>query len=363
MPIYKLNELSVGMIIADDIRSYAGQIIVRKNSVLTRQMIGHLKYYSIPQVEIYEGEISKEIKKALDNQHNVEATHLKRLLNSQEYKEFKKTYTNNVSVLENSVNDIILKNAPVQPKQLLHEIITIFDTDQSYFSLFGMLHSMKHIDDSTYAHSVNVAIISRMIGTWNNFDSETLDQLTLAGLLHDIGKCQIPDHILLKPRKLTKQEFEFVKMHSQFGYNILKNQDLDPRVKNAALFHHERCDGSGYPLGITIKELHEFDCIVSIADVYDALTANRCYRNGLCPFEVISIFESEGLHKYHPKYIKSFLRKIAESYLNHDVLLSNGKRAKILYINSRPTRPFVQFEDGTYLNLVDAPDIYIQAII
>ena len=103
MPIYKLNELSVGMIIADDIRSYAGQIIVRKNSVLTRQMIGHLKYYSIPQVEIYEGEISKEIKKALDNQHNVEATHLKRLLNSQEYKEFKKTYTNNVSVLEKYV--------------------------------------------------------------------------------------------------------------------------------------------------------------------------------------------------------------------------------------------------------------------
>ena len=364
MPYIRTENLKIGMMVCDDTYSKAGQLIVRKDSLLSRQMISHLKFYSIEQVNIYEGEMALEIREAYENRNGAQTTQLERILKSEEYKVFKKEYTANVNMLQDSVNDIILRNAPVDAPALIDETVKIFDKNQGYFSFFGMLHSMKQIDDSTFAHSVNVAMIARLIGTWSGFDAETLDLLTLAGLLHDVGKCQIPDEILMKPRKLTDQEYNFVKMHAQFGYEIVKNQDLDIRVKEAVLNHHERCDGTGYPYGRDITNLGDFECIISIADVYDAMTADRCYRSGLCPFEVISFFEEEGLQKYHPRYITPFLQRIANTYLNSDVLLSNQETGRIIFINERLTRPIIQLhKDNSFLNLLQNPDIYIQEII
>ena len=364
MPTIQTKELQVGMMVAEDTFSKAGQLIVRKDSILTRQMISHLKYYSIEQVNIHDSQLALKIQDAIEKRNGAQTTQLERILQSQEYKVFKKEYSANVNMLQDNVNDIILRNTPVDAPALVKETVKIFDKNQSYFSFFGMLHSMKQIDDSTFAHSVNVAMISRLIGIWSNFDNETLDLLTLAGLLHDVGKCQITDDILMTPRKLTNEEYQYVKMHAEFGYDILKNQDLDVRVKHAALLHHERCDGTGYPFGYDITKLSDFECIISIADVYDAMTADRCYRNGLCPFEVISFFEEEGLQKYHPKYITPFLHHIANSYLNSDVLLSNGDSAKVVFLNERLTRPIVQLnKDRSFLNLELTPHIYIQAII
>ncbi len=364
MPIVQTKDLKIGMMVAEDVYSKAGQLIIRKDSLLTRQMISHIKYYFIEQVNIHDGELALEIREALESRNGAQTTQLERILRSEEYKVFKKDYSSSVNMLQDSVNDIILRNSQVNAPELISETVKIFDKNQGYFSFFGMLHSMKQIDDSTFAHSMNVAMISRLIGIWSNFDNETLDLLTLAGLLHDVGKCQIPDDILMKPQKLSKQEYEYVKMHAQFGYDILKNQDLDLRVKQAALHHHERCDGSGYPFGHDINKLGDFECIISIADVYDAMTADRCYRSGLCPFEVISFFEEEGIQKYHPKYITTFLQRIANTYLNSDVLLSNGETGKIIFINERLTRPIVQLhKDESFVNLLFQPDIYIQAII
>lgn len=363
MAIAQTKDLTVGMMVARDVYSKAGQLILRKDSLLTRQMITHLKYYSVPEIEISEGELPPEILQALENRKNLETTYLERIFQSEEYKVFKKDYSAGVTLLQDSVNDIILRNTPVKTRELLDRTVKIINTGDSYFSLLSMLHSMKQIDDSTFAHSMNVAMISRLIGTWCDFDTETLDLLTLAGLLHDIGKCQIPDEILMKPQKLNKQEFAFVKMHAQFGYEIIKDQNLDPRIKRAVLYHHERYDGTGYPQGLSLDQLEDFECIIAIADVYDAMTANRCYRVGLCPFEVISTFEDEGLQKYHPKYITTFLQKIATSYLNSDVLLSNNDIGRIVYITPRLTRPIIQLRNREFVNLMQKPDLYIQAIV
>ncbi len=359
----QVKDLNVGMVVSSDIYSRAGQLIVRKNSLLTRQMIAHLKYYAIEYAEVTDSEQSAEVRNAMNARATVETTQLAKLLRSKEYKVFCKDYSSDVRFLQNSVNDIIMRNAPVNTPELIERTVKIFNSSDSFYSLFGMLHSMKQIDDSTFAHSVNVALISRLIGTWNHFDEEALDLLTLAGLLHDIGKCQIPDAILMKPDRLTDEEYKIIKQHPQYGYDYIKDRSLAPMVKRAILLHHERCDGSGYPFGYTIDKLSDFECIISIADVYDAMTADRCYRSGLCPFDVIACFENEGLQKYHPKYITTFLQKIADSYLNSDVLLSNNMVARVVYINKRLTRPIVQLPDRSFINLLDIPDLYIQSII
>ena len=202
--------------------------------------------------------------------------------------------------------------------------------------MFDMLYNMRTVADSVYAHSLNVALISRMIGRWLRFERHDLDILTLAGLMHDIGKLLIPSDILNKPGSLTDEEFAKIKQHPALGYEILKRQpDLDSRIKKAALMHHERCDGSGYPTGLTEDYIDNFAMIVAIADVYDAMTAARSYRSPLCPFEVISKFEEDGFQKYHTKYILVFLKQIASTYQSNRVILSDGRGCTIVMLELR----------------------------
>ena len=173
MAIIQTKDLKIGMMVTDDVFSKAGQLIVRKDSILSRQMISHLKFYSIEQVNIYDGDMALEICEAYENRNGLETTYLQRILTSNEYKEFKKEYSANVNMLQDYVSDIILRNVPVDPPSLIEQTVEIFNKNQNYFSFFGMLHSMKQIDDSTFAHSINVAMIARLISLLNTRISNT----------------------------------------------------------------------------------------------------------------------------------------------------------------------------------------------
>ena len=177
-----------------------------------------------------------------------------------------------------------------------------FDRFETSYELFDALQVLKQTDVSTMAHSMNVSIIARLIGVWAGLDTEKLDEISMAGLLHDIGKFKIPDEILLKPGKLTKEEFEVIKKHTVYGYEILNNFKILESTKRAALLHHEKFDGSGYPFGYKSDKIDDISAIITISDVYDAMTSKRCYRDGMCPFDVIADFEYDGISKYHPKY-------------------------------------------------------------
>lgn len=364
MHLLDIKQLTEDMVVAENVYSKNGQLIIPKYTCLTRQMINHLFYYRVVSVPIVDGEIPTEAKDAMEHKSEIEKTHLEKLLSTPEYLKFRESYTKSVKALEGTFNDIIFKNSSIDENNVILDTVELFQQNPTTYSIFGMLHAMKKIDDSTTAHCMNVSIICRLIGTWIGLNEKELDQLTLAGLLHDIGKCKIPEDILLKPGKLTPQEYEFIKKHPSFGYDVVKDMDLDIKIKKAILLHHERYDGSGYPYGISGDRMDDYEAIISIADVYDAMTSNRCYRSALCPYDVIANFEQEGLNKYHPKYILTFLEKIANSYINSEVLLSNNQTARIVYITNKLTRPVVQLSDSSeFLTLEDHPDIYIQAII
>jgi HD-GYP domain-containing protein (c-di-GMP phosphodiesterase class II) len=205
-----------------------------------------------------------------------------------------------------------------------------------------------------------------MIGRWLKLDKKDLDTLTVAGLLHDIGKVRIPDEILNKTGSLTDEEFAKIKEHPKLGYDILKKQPkLDPRIVNAALMHHERCDGSGYPSKLTEDSIDDYAMIVAIADVYDAMTAARTYRAPLCPFQVISNFEKDGYQKFSTKYILTFLGHIAQTYQSNRVMLSDGRACNIVMLNQNSlSRPIVQFDDKSCLDLSTASrDLIITTLL
>lgn len=151
--------------------------------------------------------------------------------------------------------------------------------------------------------------------------------------------------------------------HVKRGYQLLKDQPIDIRIKEVCLLHHERCDGSGYPFHAEASRITPFAKIVAIADVYDAMTARRSYRGALCPFDVIQMFDEEGLNKYDPHYIMTFLNRITSSYLHNNVRLNDGREGEIVMINPMCLyRPMVRV-GSEFIDLLKNPNLKIEAIL
>lgn len=360
------RDLKPNMMTAAPIFSKSGQLILPEHTLLTTQQILRLNFYGIEHIRVI---LPEEIQDPAVNEltgsgHEDIISYSQKIRKSEAFQTFKADYNKKVELLEDSLNDILKKNTPIDSNLLISQMSSLYEGNLTTLSIFDMLHNMRQIDDSTYAHSINVALISRMLGEWLSFSPEDLDVLTLAGLLHDIGKCKIDPEIIAKPGPLSDDEFAIIKEHPRLGAEVLEHQDLDKRVKLAALMHHERCDGSGYPLGLFCDEISDFAKIISIADVYDAMTANRCYRKGLCPFEVIATFEREGLSKFDSRYISTFQNHIGDTYISNCVLLNDGTCGKIILMNRQIlSRPTVHTSTDEYIDLMKHPELHIQAII
>lgn len=376
MKEYQTKDLLPGMVTAIPVRTKRGQLIINPNVELTRTLISRLEFYGIASVQITE---NKQVATPMETPKDPayfpakspvsapspvsDASYSQKLKSSPEFQRFQVDFTLRSQDLKNCFDAYLSDGGTVNKEELLSKTISLVNPKQTTLDVFDMLHNMRQVNDSTYAHSLNVAIISCIIGKWLHFSNEELDTLTLAGLLHDIGKTKIPDEVLNKDGKLTDEEFQMIRNHPKYGYDILKSQPLNSHIKKAALMHHERCDGSGYPMGLTMEEIDDYALIIAIADVYDAMTAARSYRAPLCPFEVIAEFEKDGLQKYKPKYILTFLENIANAYQNNRVMLSDGTSARIVLLNHRRlSKPLVQLDDGACIDLEKSP-LYIKAII
>lgn len=365
------KQLQEGAILAQPVITPLGQPLAPAGSAVTRQLINRMKLYRVEYAEI-EGEepapqeeAPKPVKEAKTYAQESK-THSQKVAGSSEFRTFQIEYVQAIELMKQLYTAAIKDNKPIDSQKLLGSVADLFQSRNTIVEMFDMLYNMRTVADSVYAHSLNVALISRMIGRWLRFERHDLDILTLAGLMHDIGKLLIPSDILNKPGSLTDEEFAKIKQHPALGYEILKRQpDLDSRIKKAALMHHERCDGSGYPTGLTEDYIDNFAMIVAIADVYDAMTAARSYRSPLCPFEVSSKFEEDGFQKYHTKYILVFLKQIASTYQSNRVILSDGRGCTIVMLNQNAlSRPIVQFDDKSCLDLSTASrDLYIKAVL
>jgi len=197
-------------------------------------------------------------------------------------------------------------------------------------ALVGMLR-IKNKDDYTFLHSVSVCTLLVAFCRSRKMDDETTFQAGLGGLLHDTGKALIPDAILNKPGRLTEEEFDIVKKHPRDGYDILlKSPDVGPIPLDITLHHHERRDGSGYPDKQgegTISELAQMSAIV---DVYDAITADRCYHKGVSAAEALrKIYEWSKFH-FNPAYAQEFMRCVGIYPVGTMVMLESGRLGVVI---------------------------------
>lgn len=354
------SELKPGMVSSEAAYTFTNHLVIQSNTTLTDEIIDKLKYYAVKSVKVYVPEEKKEV---VDQGLNFDGpTYFERVQQTEQFVAFKETFTDSVDTFKQQLNDIVVKNSTEIVNEMLGEVGKIVSRTRNSLHLLDMLQCLRGFDDMTYMHSMNVALICNVIGNWLGLPTEEMDILMTSGLLHDIGKLRIPPEIISKPGKLTDEEFETIRSHPKLGYDILKPKDLDNRVKMAALQHHERFDGSGYPRRISGSEINDFSSIVAIADVYDAMTSNRVYRKGICPFKVIGILEREK-DLYEPSYLYLFMKRTVEAYINSEVMLSNNERGKVVLINQQVlSRPVVITDKQTY-DLSKETQVEIEALI
>lgn len=212
---------------------------------------------------------------------------------------------------------------------------------------------IKMYDDYTYHHSLSVAIMAIAIGIEMGYSRFQLQELGTAGLLHDIGKVSVPIEIINKRGRLTDEEYNTVRLHPVYAAEHLKTRKLvSDSCAMGIIGHHERWDGTGYPLKLKGEQIHEYARILAVADVYDALTSNRPYREPAPPNEAIEfVMGGMGTH-FDENVVRAFLRKVAPYPTGSRVFLSDGSAATVLKNNPmQPLRPLVSLDDGTVYDL------------
>lgn len=323
-----IDELEEGMVLAKSIY-VKGVVLLQKGIELNEKLIKSIKnILMIGDVDIYLEEsqyvdetnpiIMKkfykyiEIDKLLDEM----AKHLKSILNKNNF---------GIDQLKNKINEM-LENSTSPLRNII------------------IRGSEK---DSIYRHSINVAVLGGILGKWIGFDKKDIDNIICDGILCNIGKTTIDKRIINKKGKLTQKEYGEIKNYPVRGYNILRyNTRLEKPILNAILMHHEREDGSGYPLGIKGDLIDPIAKIIAIADVFDAINSKRYYRKSKCPFEVLDIMKDEANEcRLDQEYCRVFIEHMSDYYLGEYVLLNNNKKCKIVQIDK---------------NIIDKPLVYIE---
>lgn len=354
--------LEIGMVTAEAVYNFSNHLIISSNTTLTPDIIDKLKYYSVKSVKILVPAENEDAALPVLNEDVKDLTYFEKIQVSEEFKVFESEFNTCVNDFKDELNDLVAKNADGIIENMLGHVDQIFSKARNPLHLLDMMLCIRNYDDITYAHSMNVALICDIIGRWLKFSDDDLMVLVTAGLLHDIGKVKIPPEIIKKPGRLTNEEFAMIQKHPGYGFDILRTKNLDSRIANAALQHHERYNGRGYPDKLTGDETDFFASIVAIADVYDAMTSNRSYRKGICPFDVLEQMEREK-DSYEPEVLHKFINNTAESYVNNEVMLSNGERGRVILLNKNFfSRPLVVAGNNTY-DLSKMHGLYIENII
>lgn len=348
---YSIDELRPGMEIGRLVLTQDDKVVLSDGTILSESMIEGLKFWEINTVFIKESFLSEP-----DIDFSIPETSLQ--------KKFYADYDDTVNVLKESFSKIrFFKEVPlVTMRDLAKKSI---DPLVNTTGVINHIHMVRRQDDYTFHHSVNVAVICGVLGKWLGFVGKDLQDLVLAGLLHDVGKTQIPLEILNKPGKLTPDEMEIMRLHTTRGYQLVRDTpNLPSGIVYGILQHHERYDGSGYPLAVPGDKIHKYAKIIAIADIYDAMTSDRVYHRKISPFAVVEMIVEEMFNKLDPEIGTVFLNNVRDYFVGNIVELSDGRQAEVIYLGQfMAARPIVVTEDKEYIDLERNKDLSIVKVI
>ncbi|MDF2539914.1 MAG: hypothetical protein K0S76_2935 [Herbinix sp.] len=335
----RLNECTYGQILAGDVLNDKGHILVGKNTILNQYIIDWLLDKGISMVMIYQPYSGNHESMVRDNYHDM-------ILNTKE-------------VLQE-----LTSGKPLNYKKVFTISKQIYTFINENENIIKCIMDLKKTDEYTHTHSVNTAIYCMLIAKWLMLSEDEINLSIQSGLLHDLGKSKIPTKILNKRGRLTEEEYNIMKQHPVYGYEMVKdNDEIAYDIKMAILHHHERVDGSGYPNQFTADEMNLYAKIVALADVFDAMTSDRIYKKRSTPFEVFDMLLTEGIRLFDTKILNVLLNNLTVYLIGANVLLSDGNKGEIVFIPMHSvTNPIIRVSTD-YLDLSKDTGIQILSMI
>ncbi|MCX8129893.1 MAG: HD-GYP domain-containing protein [Clostridia bacterium] len=303
-------DLKPGMKLAKDVYLNDGKLLLLSGFVIKPRYIRKLELFNIPCVYVVEGEEVPLSEISEEKVYSEAFGTIKSVLTSvRDGKDI------DVPAVKNTVTEIV------------HKVI-------NNESVFMQLTGIRDIDNYTFLHSVDVCIYSLITGKNLGLSQDDLTELGIGAVLHDIGKCKVPLEILMKPGKLTDDEFHIIKLHTVYGHEIINNTPgLGKRIANIACQHHEKWDGTGYPIGLANFQIDKFSRIVTASDIYDALTADRVYRKRDLPHEAAEYILGNSSTLIDPDVASVFIKNIAIYPEGSIVILNSGEIGSVIEAN------------------------------
>jgi HD-GYP domain-containing protein (c-di-GMP phosphodiesterase class II) len=270
---------------------------------------------------------------------------------SEELEKARKVHSKAKGLLETAMQKA-LKGDQVEVEEFKGIANEFIDSVGRNQNALACLSRIREKDAYLLEHSVNVGVLMSILGKAMNLERQTLYEYVLGALLHDIGKILIPDEVLHKPGRLTEEEFELMKKHSTFSRDImLKSGGLPQASINVAYQHHERLDGTGYPAGLDHSSISTEGKMAAVVDVYDAITADRCYHKGMPPTLALKrMLEWTGSH-LDKEILHIFIRAMGIYPVGSLLELDNHRLAVVLEVNEEDQkRPVVKVIYNTQFN-------------
>lgn len=359
MKLVSVDKLEPGLVVSENIYTIDDRLVLPKGTVLDEKDIARIKAHSLYNIFV------EDKKQAVEKKQQVEdnLSYSQKLRNSEEFIKFKQHIEEHAEALEESFKMIANDSMQLDVEKLTEPVYHLFVEAGGTAGVFDMLHNLRDNSDTVYMHSLNVSLISNTLATWLKLSENEISLATAGGLLHDIGKMLIPSELVNKNAPLTEYEERVMREHVVKGYELVKDKDIDSRIKTCILMHHELRDGSGYPLHLKNDQIDLISSIVTVANVYDDMTSKRPYRNSICPFTVIEEFEQCGVEKYEPNVIMTFLSNIVNTFIANRVMLNTGQTGEIIFIN--PTylsKPVVKC-GNEYIDLSQKKNLSIVSVI
>jgi putative nucleotidyltransferase with HDIG domain len=295
-------------------------------------------------LDVYEGEKGKPVSKVVDTPPKESSLGTVRVPSpkpsegkvplEKEIENASKLYSNTIQFVKNFIKDARMGKV-VHYKKAVPLVNTIIESVMRNPNALTTLTNLKSYDAYTYTHCVNVAVLSVVFGKFLGFSLDRLSLIGIGGLFHDIGKCRLPEEILNKPGGLTKQEFEIMKKHPREGYESMQRQeDIPSEILAIILEHHEKYNGRGYPQGLSEEEITRLANIVSVVDVYDALTTDRVYRKAVHPYKAMKILFMGREQDFYPGLAEMFVKCLGIYPVGSLVKIDTGEYGIVVEIDN-----------------------------
>jgi hypothetical protein len=352
MPIIPINQAKPGDRLGTDVQTALGSVLLQEGRTLSDRDVEILQAFLIPVVDVRRAGLEEPNPDDAAEDTIISSSEVKLSPLQQEFINMEGLLKRIMSMMSSGMKLPVL--------DVRNGLKSLIEQMNEYNVLTFLNPTPIGPVDVLVRNSVLCAMTSYQLAKWNKFPEKDWLPIAMAGLLHDIGNVKVDQAILKKTSHLTSEEMQEIRQHTVYGFKMLEGStSLSQGVWLSALQHHERIDGSGYPMKVKGEKIHPFAKLVAIADVYHAMTSNRNYRKAESPYLVLEELHAGSFGKLDPFFVQTFIERTTQFHNGVFIKLNDNRIGEIVFSDrNNPTRPMVSI-NGEIVNLGQNRQLYI----